>query len=331
MSPHPALSWILVTALGVVIGLLGPVAPARAGVPEASPRMVAAATKSGKDVRLTRPFHVDPSSQAARSAGRDRRLNRLAATPQARWFTDRTAPVNQTTALTRSYVLAAKRSRRTPVLTLYAIPGRDCGLWSAGGYESTTYKRWIRAVAKGLKGTRPMVVLEPDAVASLGDCAGQGDRAALLRYAAKKLTAAGAWVYLDAGHSGWHTPAEAARRLKLAGVKHARGFVTNVSNHRATASERAFGRAVRAQLKKRGIPGKRFVIDTSRNGVGPDAANTWCNNTSAKVGPRPRVINGRKGLDAYLWIKRPGESDGWCNGGPEAGQWWEWAALNLMR
>jgi endoglucanase len=30
-----------------------------------------------------------------------------------------------------------------------------------------------------------------------------------------------------------------------------------------------------------------------------------------------------------LWVKRPGESDGSCNGGPAAGQWWRDKALEL--
>lgn len=35
--------------------------------------------------------------------------------------------------------------------------------------------------------------------------------------------------------------------------------------------------------------------------------------------------------DAYLWIKPPGESDGACNGGPEAGAWWPEYALGLAQ
>ena len=34
---------------------------------------------------------------------------------------------------------------------------------------------------------------------------------------------------------------------------------------------------------------------------------------------------------AYLWVKRPGESDGPCNGGPSAGQWWPEYALGLAQ
>jgi cellulase/cellobiase CelA1 len=34
---------------------------------------------------------------------------------------------------------------------------------------------------------------------------------------------------------------------------------------------------------------------------------------------------------SYFWIKRPGESDGTCNGGPPAGQWWADYALGLAQ
>ena len=34
---------------------------------------------------------------------------------------------------------------------------------------------------------------------------------------------------------------------------------------------------------------------------------------------------------ALLWIKQPGESDGTCNGGPNAGQWWADYALGLAQ
>jgi len=36
-------------------------------------------------------------------------------------------------------------------------------------------------------------------------------------------------------------------------------------------------------------------------------------------------------LDAFVWLKNPGESDGACHGGPEAGQWFEERALEMAR
>ena len=39
--------------------------------------------------------------------------------------------------------------------------------------------------------------------------------------------------------------------------------------------------------------------------------------------------SGAAAADGYLWVKRPGESDGTCNGGPPAGAWFESYALGL--
>ena len=83
-----------------------------------------------------------------------------------------------------------------------------------------------------------------------------------------------------------------------------------------------------------------FVIDTSRNGTGPNSmatfaaapfnqpasvistlqAGNWCNPPGRGVGLRPTANTGTPLLDAYLWVKIPGESDGSCDaaGGPRA-------------
>jgi endoglucanase len=99
-----------------------------------------------------------------------------------------------------------------------------------------------------------------------------------------------------------------------------------------------------------------FVIDTSRNGLGPwdyrstypDAgtAQDWCNPPGRGAGPRPTTQTGNALVDAYLWVKVPGESDGSCNrsvagsttdpewGGivdPAAGAWFPQQALQLAR
>ena len=70
------------------------------------------------------------------------------------------------------------------------------------------------------------------------------------------------------------------------------------------------------------------MIDTSRAG-GNVAAGQWCNPAGAKIGPYPTADTNHAGLDAYLWIKGVGESDGTCNGGPAAGQFWLSYALSL--
>jgi endoglucanase len=84
-----------------------------------------------------------------------------------------------------------------------------------------------------------------------------------------------------------------------------------------------------------------FVIDTSRNGQGPlnvapygvapydqpasvlSALTTgdWCNPPGAGLGLRPTANTGVPLLDAYLWVKTPGESDGQCDSAGGARGW----------
>jgi len=99
-------------------------------------------------------------------------------------------------------------------------------------------------------------------------------------------------------------------------------------------------------------PTTHFVIDTSRNGVGPwqPPANhpagdpqDWCNPPDRGLGLRPTANTGKSLVDAYVWVKIPGESDGqcyrWTSGpldpvrnmqDPAAGQWFPQVALELV-
>jgi hypothetical protein len=73
------------------------------------------------------------------------------------------------------------------------------------------------------------------------------------------------------------------------------------------------------------------VIDTSRNGLGPAPDGDWCNPPGRALGLRPGSATGVSRQDANVWVKRPGESDGPCHGGPPAGAWWADYALGLAR
>jgi endoglucanase len=97
-----------------------------------------------------------------------------------------------------------------------------------------------------------------------------------------------------------------------------------------------------------GMPGMaHFVIDTSRNGRGPVdlsryqsppflqptaviaglSVGAWCNPPGTGVGQRPTADTDLPLLDAYLWIKTVGESDGSCDiaGGARA---WDYQRYN---
>jgi endoglucanase len=98
---------------------------------------------------------------------------------------------------------------------------------------------------------------------------------------------------------------------------------------------------------------KHFVTDTSRNGQGPwtppagvyPDPQDWCNPPARGIGVRPTANTGVTLLDAYLWVKIPGESDGQCTRGlgptgtvdpewgivdPAAGAWFPEMALDLV-
>ena len=72
----------------------------------------------------------------------------------------------------------------------------------------------------------------------------------------------------------------------------------------------------------------------------------WCNPPDRGAGLRPMLDTGNSLVDAYLWIKIPGESDGECTRGlgpigtvnpewgrvdPGAGLWFPEMALQLAR
>lgn len=271
------------------------------------------------------PLYVDPTTQAADAAaaatGEARALlSRIADTPQSFWVTDQDPA--RAAAAVADYTTRADDAGALGVLVVYAVPGRDCGLYSAGGVEGSAYATWIDAVAGAVVG-EPWVVLEPDALPMLGDCEGQGDRVGYLRYAARALTDAGARVYLDVGHSGWLSAEEAAARLNQVGFDHAVGFALNTSNYQTTADSIAYGERVSALTG-----GATYVVDTSRNGNGSNGE--WCNPRGRALGERPRLVDDAA-LDALFWVKLPGESDGTCNGGPAAGEWFGEIALELAR
>jgi len=250
-------------------------------------------------------------------------IKRIADQPVATWLGDwQSADAAGDTA--KGVTAAAGQAGQVAVFVLYAIPGRDCGLHSAGGVPEDRYLEFAGAVAEGIAAGdgQAWVVLEPDALAQWGDCEGQGDRLGLLAGAAEVLDDAGASVFLDAGHSDWHSAQEIAQRLERVGTAHLTGFSTNVSNYQTTADERAWAEDVAART------GLEFLVDTSRNGNGSDGQ--WCNPRGRALGEPPAVREVGP-MVATVWVKAPGESDGQCNGGPAAGQWWMDVALELAR
>ncbi|WNV85104.1 glycoside hydrolase family 6 protein [Umezawaea sp. Da 62-37] len=256
----------------------------------------------------------------------------LAAVPQAKWFTQ-TTPASVVRRAVSDHVSAAVEVGAMPVLVVYAIPDRDCGGFSAGGFDSTTaYSDWIREIRAGIGGRPAAVVVEPDALTA-ADCLDEAKRAARYDMLADAVEQLGldrtTAVYLDAGHSRWLGAEELARRLTRAGIGHARGFSLNVSNFFTTAEEQAYGEEVSALLD-----GAHYVVDVSRNGLGPapDGPLNWCNPTGRAIGAPPSATTAAVHDDADLWIKNPGQSDGDCGRGePKSGLWFPEQAAELVR
>lgn len=249
-----------------------------------------------------------------------RAMLRIARQPHASWFGSWVdAPRRRVAQL----VARAARARAVPVVVVYNLPERDCR-------PSTTpaaYRRFVLELARGIRSGRAAVILEPDALPGL-DCLSRRDRRtriALMRAAVRRLGALPrVRLYVDAGHANWRRAATMARRLRSLGPG-VDGFSLNVANFGWTGRQVAYGRRIATAFGGRG-----FVVDTSRNGRGP-LRGRHCNPPGRGLGLPPTTRTGRDGVDALLWVKGPGFSDGRCGGGPRGGAWWPEYALGLAR
>jgi endoglucanase len=301
--------------------------------PEAAPLRPAPKLGSGNPLAIL-PFFVSPTTPAASAEAADRQagdvidanlLGRIAGRAQAVWLTGSswdTTTVSQT-------ILAARTADQLPVFVLYNIPQRGCSLTS-GAIDGQAYQQWIASIAAKLGSWPAAVILEPDALAELS-CWSSVQQTILLQLLAHAVTTLAArpetMVYLDAGNSSWQTASVMAARLRQAGIAQARGFALNTSNFQTTANSISYGDAISAL-----VGAKHYVIDTSRNGQGPliDAGGQeWCNPAGRGLGTAPTTATVDPLAEAYLWINDPGNSDGTCNGGPDAGVFWPSYALSL--
>ena len=236
--------------------------------------------------------------------------SRIGDVPSGIWFTqydpDRIAgQVGQITA-------QAAAESTVPVLVLYDIPEVNCSATAPDGAPSVAaYESWASAFASGLGDRSVIVIVEPDGLA-LQTCLNAQQAAArdgAIAYAGSAVRKAdpNARVYFDAGNSAWNPPQVQAQRLAEADVAtSANGIVSNVSNFLPTAAEVSYDEEVLADL---GDPtGLHIVVDTSRNGNG--GGGTWCDPTGRAIGETPTVDTGNPLVDAYLWVKDPGQADG---------------------
>jgi cellulose 1,4-beta-cellobiosidase len=222
------------------------------------------------------------------------------------------------------------------------------------------------------------VVLEPD---SLGNMATNMSIPKCQRarsiyrdgivYALKQFHLPNVSVYLDAAHAGWLGWDDNRAKIgkvfrqvlsEAGGPQMIRGFALNVSNYTHLSNrdgaalepsnpcpnELTYAKTLAQTMAMYGFKDHGYIIDTSRNGKGGirDKWGDWCNIKGAGLGERPRA-NPAPHIDAYWWIKPPGESDGssdrngprfdeMCAGpnaapnAPQAGQWFEAYFMDLV-
>jgi cellulose 1,4-beta-cellobiosidase len=226
---------------------------------------------------------------------------------------------------------------------------------------------------------RIVVVLEPDSLANVATNLANEKCAVAeqvyrrgISYAIAKLSLPNVFIYLDAAHAGWlGWPKNLKKSVGIykdvltaaGGAERIRGFAVNVSNYDSVkaedrrrpdpsyppADELLYVKDLADALADVGITNKGFIVDTSRNGRANvrTAPGNWCNIKGAGLGERPRAAPAPL-VDAFVWIKVPGQSDGTANqsaarfdpncasddatpGAPEAGEWFEPYLVDLVK
>jgi len=157
-------------------------------------------------------------------------------------------------------------------------------------------------------------------------------------------------IYLDAAHGGWlgwqnNLQSFVQTVTQLGVTNKIRGFSTNVANYQPLGvpcpsvgyclngqNQNAACCADPCKLEGQYNPANNemnyvlelhtsfssagmdahFIVDTGRNGVPGMRSNcaNWCNIRGAGVGLVPTTTTNGTNVDAYYWLKTPGESDG---------------------
>lgn len=210
---------------------------------------------------------------------------RLYGRPHAIWL-DRFEAVGANLSLLKKTLQAAAKARQVPELVIYAIPLRDLGQASEGGFANdddywSDNQKNAALLAKFHQetGIVPIIYLEPDGIAlavqyrrdEANSQASQAIYKARIQMLARLIPLyqkAGAKVYLEAGHSGWFDYGNEdiqriAQALREANIAQADGLATNVSNRQPLQQEAHYLRRLLPLLKQ---PRLDVRVDTSRNG-----------------------------------------------------------------
>ena len=316
-----------------------------------SGRNYQAASPSAPNPLKGEPWFVDPEEWSyldwrrlnrGRDKGKARLMWRIAREPKFRWWGKFNPNIG---ANVREYLarVQCQEPGSVPLMAILRGQSKEChSRYTGGGVaEDRIHRRWLAEFARAVGDARVVIAYEPDSLGTI-DCLAPSRRRArmdVLRYGIDVLSKLpNATIYIEAGASDWEAARSMAKKLRYVGIAKVRGFMLNVTHFDWTRNNIRFG----TQLS-RILGGKHFVINTSSNGRGPVSAarhvngrrivsHVWCNPQGVGLGPRPTTRTGSRRVDAFLWIGRPGYSNGSCNGGPSPpGTWWQEQALRFAQ
>eukprot|EP00833_Pecoramyces_ruminatium_P017942 jgi/Orpsp1_1/1191974/evm.model.d7180000089761.1 len=254
-------------------------------------------------------------------------------TPTAIWLSWDEAPETVSWHLTQA-------GDETVVFVLYWIPTRDCNSSASQGGAQTMdeYYEYVQRILKGFEEhpeSKIVLVIEPDTLGNMitsqsnSRCKNVHNlHKKAIAYALNTLGSLdNVQAYIDAAHGRWlgsyidETAATIKEIIEMAPEGKLRGLSTNVSNYQSTEDEYNYHKKLYIKLETIGVHKMKFIVDTARNGVDVaeslELTGTWCNVVGTGFGERPRgtpdPIN-MPLLDAFMWIKPGGDSDGSSTG-----------------
>jgi endoglucanase len=218
----------------------------------------------------------------------------------------------------------------------YAVDSLEAKAPRALVYLDGTHSAWLGVGEAGYRLYTAGVQRAQGFFVNVSNYETTGDNAQFGTWVSDCITAATAGAFWAAGHFDW-CPSQ-----------------YDPSNNYALNYSADYAATVTANLQNMmggAAATTHFLVDTSRNGLGPwtptasyPDPQTWCNPPGRGLGLRPTASTGVPLIDAYLWVKTPGESDGSCNRGitgsttdpewggmvdPAAGAWFPQQALQL--
>ncbi|QRW22644.1 glycoside hydrolase family 6 protein [Rhizoctonia solani] len=297
--------------------------------------------RASVEAEITR-LNADGKTELAAKAAK------VAEVPVFIWISD-TAAVSTISGYLKDAAAIQKSTGKKQIvqLVVYNLPDRDCSAKASDGEfhldnaGEARYEAYIKAVASQLQRYPEVSVavsLEPD---SIGNCDGDESFGSQVRECSTS-TQTPPWIgdiviatpnvslYLDGAHAGWlgwpdnlaptaSVLAEILNNAKARNPKSTvRGLVTNVSNYNGLGNQEQQGRDelkyindLAPLLTAAGYPA-HFLVDQGRSGNQEAARDggDWCNFKYAGFGPRPSATTPSSLIDAIVWVKPGGESDG---------------------